>query len=110
LNKSVAVKLKNTGTASETFNVSATPSVTNSTAQIATDKASVTLAGGATTTVNVNLTGTAQSQGILEGFVTLKSSSSSTDIRIPFWTMFGPPTIFTGGIVDAAAFGKQVAP
>ncbi len=110
VNMSAAVKLKCTGTVSETFSIAATPSVNINGVTWSTDKSTVTLAAGATATINVTLAAAGQSQGISEGFVVLKSTSTATTLRIPFWVMLGRPTLGVNGVVDAASFGPKIAP
>ncbi len=107
-NKSLAVQLKNVGASSETFAVSVDSLIANGAVRITPDQTSVTIAAGATSTVNVALSNTGQAAGVYEGFVVVKSQSTSTQLRIAYWVCFGLPQINT--LTDGASFGKAVAP
>lgn len=102
--------LKNVGSQTETFDVTVSESVSDAGLHMVASPSQITLGAGQTTTLTLTGTTTATQQGIFEGFVTVKSKSTPTSIRIPYWMMFGRPAIFTGGLVDAAGYGHQLAP
>lgn len=108
--QSMAVTLKNIGSASDTFNVTVKQAVTDPGLKVTADKTSVAIAAGQTATLNLNVALSATTYGVYEGTVVLTSQSSSNAIHVPYWVMLGAPTIFPGGLVDGAQFAKTVAP
>jgi uncharacterized protein (TIGR03437 family) len=109
-NQSMAVTLKNIGSGTENFSVTVNQQSANASLQVITDKTTVSLGGGQSTTLNLKLALSAALYGVYEGTVVLTSQSTATVIHIPYWIMLGAPTISTGGLVDGASFAKTVSP
>ncbi len=106
---SKSVKLTNVGQASDTFTATVNPILGGAAVQVTASPASIPLAAGASATLNIQMAASA-AQGIFEGFVTLTSQQTGATIHIPYWAMFGPPAVSSGGVTDGAGFGKKVAP
>src|SRR5204862_6477534 len=61
--------------------------------------------------LNVKLSlGLGSPQGAFEGFVVLKSQTTATTIRIPYWMMFDRPFTPSAALLDGAGFRSAVAP
>jgi minor extracellular serine protease Vpr len=106
--QSQTVTIKNVGTQSDVVAVTVTPILGGAGLQVTASPSSISLAAGASAPVTIQIVATSAQQGIFEGFITLTGQQSA--IHVPYWTMFGPPVIFTGGVTEGAGFGKKVAP
>jgi len=92
--KPIAVTVTNKGTSSVTLAVAVVPGTLNTTtkASVTTDQKSLTIAAGATATVNVTLSGTVPAGGEYSGAVTLTASSPAVSLSIPYMFMVGDGT------------------
>ena len=86
LNQTLTVT--NTGTASDTFNISVVGRDTGFTPQAS--PASLTLAPGQSGTVQVSIPGGALSAGEYEGDIHIDGANTATDTHVPYW--FGIPS------------------
>jgi uncharacterized protein (TIGR03437 family) len=89
--KPIAVTVTNNGTSSVTLAVAVVPGTldTTTSASVTTDQKSLTLAKGATATLNVTLSGTVPVAGEYSGAVTLTSSSPAASLSIPYMVLVG---------------------
>ena len=89
LPKTIPVTVTNNGSASVTLAVGVTVGVSATGATVKTDQSSLTLAAGASTTLNVSLNGSVPSAGEYNGVVTLTSSSPAVNLRMPYMFLVG---------------------
>lgn len=88
--KPIPVTLTNNGTASVTLTVAVVPGInTTTSATLSTDQKSLTLAAGASATLNVTLAGTVPAAGEYSGAVTLKSTSPAISLQLPYMFVVG---------------------
>jgi minor extracellular serine protease Vpr len=105
---SQTVVLKNVGQLSDTFVATINPILGGSAVQVTTSPTSIPLPAGQSGTMNIQMVANS-AQGVFEGFVTITGQQSGLAIHIPYWVMFGPPAVSTGGVTDGAGFGQNVA-
>ncbi len=108
--QTLAVTLKNLGSAAETFSVTVNPNLTTAALQVTADQTTVSLGVGQSAVLNVNLILSTALYGVFEGNIILASQSSPTMVRIPYWAMLGTPALPPGGLVDGASFSRAIAP
>ena len=91
LPKPIAVTVKNNGSASVTLAVAVVPGSSGAASAVVTpDQKSLTIAAGASTTLNVSLTGTVPTAGgEFSGAVTLTSTSPAITLQMPYMFLVG---------------------
>ena len=118
LPKPIAVTVTNKGTSSVTLAVAATPGAlsrsTTASVTVTTDRNSLTLAAGASATLNVSLTGTVPAAGEYSGAVTLTSASPAVSLSMPYMFLVGdgssPNVVPLYGTSYYGAVGQDVGP
>ena len=95
VSKTVPVTLTNTGSTPLNLTLAVVATTSSNVAKVALDKSTLSLAAGATATVNATLAGTAPSAGLFYGAVTV--AGSATALRIPYMFLVGStvPANFT---------------
>jgi uncharacterized protein (TIGR03437 family) len=89
LPKTIPVTVKNNGSASVTLAIAVTAGIAATGATVSAGQTSLTLAAGASATLNVSLAGSVPVAGEYNGAVTLTSSSPAISLRIPYMFMVG---------------------
>ncbi len=102
------VTFTNIGTQSETFTVAVAPRTIDTAVKAAVTPSSLTLAAGSSAPVTISLAGTPVS-AVYEGFINLRSQSTSTSINVPYWVGFSSQ-VSTGGVVNSATFKAGASP
>ena len=89
LPKTIPVSVKNNGTASVTLAVAVVPKVSATGATVTASQTSLTIAAGASASLNVSLGGAVPVAGEYSGAVTFTSSSPAITLRIPYMFLVG---------------------
>ena len=84
----LSLAISNTGTAGDTYTLSATPSGTGPMPSI--QPATVRLDPGASATVSVTLTGSSLAPGAYQGVLLVQGANTSVTSRVPYW--YGVPS------------------
>jgi len=84
-------QVTNAGSSSASLSLVITPAVSSSGSKLALDQQSLTLAPGASATVNLTLSGALGSAGSYSGFVTIQGGSST--IYVPYMFLVGSPAV-----------------
>jgi len=85
----ISVKITNLGTTSVTLAVAVATGIAASGTTVSVSSSSITLAAGANTTLSVTLSGAVPAPGEYNGAITLKSSTPSVSLRIPYMFIVG---------------------
>ncbi len=99
-----AIKVTNRGSASVTLAAALVNGTPAAGTTVAVDQSSLTLAPGASTTLNVTLSGSLPAPGEYSGAVTLQGSGAS--LRLPFMLLVTDGIAANAKIVQASAFGS----
>jgi len=97
------VQLTNAGSASLNLSLAVTPTAASSVTSVALDKASLSLAAGASGNVNVVLSGSAPPPGAYSGIVSIQGAGSI--LRIPYLFLVGSGTIDNVIVVSSPSDG-----
>ncbi len=84
-------QVTNAGSGSASLSLVITPAVSSNGSKLALDQQSLTLAPGASATVNLTLSGALGSAGSYSGFVTIQGGSST--IYVPYMFLVGSPAV-----------------
>ena len=114
LPKPIAVTVTNKGTSSVTLAVAVVAGIPATGATVTTDKSSLTIAAGASATLNVTLSGTVPGAGEYNGSVNLTSASPAVSLHIPYMFLVGdasyPNVIPLYGTGYYGAVGQDLGP
>jgi uncharacterized protein (TIGR03437 family) len=112
--KPIPVTVTNKGASSVTLAVAVAVGLPATGATVTTDQKSLTIAAGASTTLNVTLSGTVPVAGEYNGAVTLTSSSPAVSLRMPYMFLVGdgssPNVVPLFGTGYVGAVGQDLGP
>ncbi len=100
LPKSQALQLTNTGSSSVSLTLAVSASTPAAGTTLTLDKSSVSIAPGASATVNVSLGGTIPSAGLYSGAITV--SSGAVPLRVPYLFLVGSSALGTANFTPIA--------
>ena len=88
---SQSFQVTNTGSGSANLSLVVTPAVSTNGVNVAVDHPSLTLATGASATVNLNVSGFTPSEGSYSGFVTIQGGAST--VHVPYMFLISTPVV-----------------
>ena len=102
---SQSFQVTNTGSGSANLSLAVTPAMSASGVNVAVDHQSLTLAPGASATVNLNISGFIPGEGSYSGFVTIQGGASA--VYVPYMFLIGSPAL--GNMIGLSGPGDTVA-